>query len=124
MKPGGFFQFSITHPCFDTPYRKNLRGLDGKTYAIEVGDYFKNLNGRVDEWIFGAAPAHLKATYPNFKVPMFNQTLTQWFEAIRKAGFMLEHLHEPYPDDDTVHRYPSLQDAQVVAYFIHFRGRK
>src|SRR5262245_521234 len=25
LKPAGFLQFSIAHPCFDTPYRKNLR---------------------------------------------------------------------------------------------------
>lgn len=124
LKPGGFFQFSITHPCFDTPHRQNLRNPDGKTYAIEVGEYFKNLNGRVDEWIFGAAPAHLKDEYQMFQVPMFNRTLTQWHASIREAGFVLEYLHEPYPDDDTVRRYPSLQDAQVVAYFLHFRCRK
>ncbi|MDQ4126507.1 MAG: class I SAM-dependent methyltransferase, partial [Actinomycetota bacterium] len=23
LRPGGFFQFSISHPCFDTPHRKN-----------------------------------------------------------------------------------------------------
>ena len=39
-QPGGFFQFSITHPCFDTPHRKNLHDETGYTYAIEVGDYF------------------------------------------------------------------------------------
>lgn len=25
LKPGGFLQFSICHPCFDTPHRRNLR---------------------------------------------------------------------------------------------------
>src|SRR5215208_5238509 len=40
LKPGGFFQFSITHPCFDTPHRKNLHDETGYTYAMEVGDYF------------------------------------------------------------------------------------
>ena len=25
LRPGGFLQFSITHPCFDTPHRRNLR---------------------------------------------------------------------------------------------------
>jgi ubiquinone/menaquinone biosynthesis C-methylase UbiE len=40
LKTGGFFQFSITHPCFDTPHRKNLHDETGYTYAIEVGDYF------------------------------------------------------------------------------------
>ena len=25
VRPGGFFQFSISHPCTDTPHRRNLR---------------------------------------------------------------------------------------------------
>jgi ubiquinone/menaquinone biosynthesis C-methylase UbiE len=56
LKPGGFLQFSISHPCFDTPYRRNLRDANGLTYAIEVGDYFRNLAGEVAKWLFGAAP--------------------------------------------------------------------
>jgi ubiquinone/menaquinone biosynthesis C-methylase UbiE len=52
LKPCGFLQFSISHPCFDTPHRRNLRDAHGLTYAIEVGDYFRNLDGEVDEWLF------------------------------------------------------------------------
>ena len=40
LGPGGFFQISITHPCFDTPHRRNIRDESDYTYAIEVGDYF------------------------------------------------------------------------------------
>jgi ubiquinone/menaquinone biosynthesis C-methylase UbiE len=52
LKPCGFLQFAISHPCFDTPHRRNLRDAHGLTYAIEVGDYFRNLDGGVDEWLF------------------------------------------------------------------------
>jgi hypothetical protein len=55
IKPGGFLQFSITHPCFDTPHRRNLRDDDGITYAYEIGDYFRNLHGDIEEWQFSAA---------------------------------------------------------------------
>ena len=34
LKPGGFLQFSISHPCFDLPLRKNLRDAEGRTYAL------------------------------------------------------------------------------------------
>jgi len=51
MRPGGFLQFSITHPCFDTPHRRNLRDENRLTYAIEVGDYFGNLEGEIIEWL-------------------------------------------------------------------------
>ena len=61
LKPGGFLQFSITHPCYDTPHRRNLRDENGIAYAIEVGDYFRNLQGEVTEWLFGAAPPEARA---------------------------------------------------------------
>src|SRR6266478_234147 len=60
LKPGGFLQFSITHPCFDTPHRRNLRDARGHTYAIEVGGYFLGHQGKIDEWLLKAAPAHVK----------------------------------------------------------------
>ena len=96
----------------------------GKTYAIEVGDYFKNKNGDIDEWIFSAAPAHLKHGLRKFKTPKFTRTLTQWMDAIMGAGFVIEQLNEPYPGDETVRQQPRLQDAQLVAYFLHIRCRR
>lgn len=124
LQPGGFLQFSITHPCFATPHRKNLRNLFRKTYAIEVGDYFKKLNGKIEEWIFGAAPAEAKQKFARFRIPLFNRTLSEWMNALIDTGFVIERMGEPYPDDDTVKRHPELQDAQVVAYFMHIRCRK
>jgi len=56
LKPGGFLQFSISHPCFDLPRRKNLRDAEGRTYAFELGGYFQHGDGKVAEWLFSAAP--------------------------------------------------------------------
>lgn len=124
IKPGGFLQFSITHPCYNTPHRKNLRYGNGQTYAIEVGEYFRRLEGRVEEWSFSDAPMHMKSKYPDFKVPLFNYTLSEWVNAIITAGFTLEAVNEPMPSDEVVKEYPALQDAQVVSYFLHFLCRK
>ena len=124
LKPGGFLQFSITHPCFDTPHRRNLRDATGKTYAIEVGDYFRNLEGEVIEWLFGAAPPEATQGLPKFKTPRFTRTFSQWLNLLIETGFLLERVEEPRPDDETVRACPDLQDAQVVAYFLHLRVRK
>jgi len=124
LRPGGFLQFSIEHPCFSTPHRRNLRNDKGLTYAIEVGDYFRNLDGEVSEWIFGAAPAELKQTLPKFKTPRFTRTISQWFNLLIEAGFLLEQVAEPRPSDETVKQCPYIQDAQIVAYFLHIRVRK
>jgi ubiquinone/menaquinone biosynthesis C-methylase UbiE len=124
LKPGGFLQFSITHPCFDTPHRRNLRDAAGRTYAIEVGDYFRRLDGDIIEWLFPAAPEHIRRGLPKFRMPRFTRTVSEWLNLLVAAGFVLERLEEPRPDDETVARCPDLQDAQVVAYFLHVRARK
>jgi SAM-dependent methyltransferase len=124
LKPGGFLQFSICHPCYDTPHRRNLRDENGMTYAIEVGDYFRNLEGEVTEWIFGATPPELREKLPVFKIPRFTRTLGKWLNLLIKAGFRLERIEEPRPSDETVEECPDVQDAQVVAYFLHIRVRK
>ncbi|MCE9583018.1 MAG: methyltransferase domain-containing protein [Planctomycetes bacterium] len=124
LRPGGFLQFSITHPCFDTPYRRNVRGTDGRTYAVEIGDYFKPQNGALAVWSFSAAPAEARAGLRPFKVPRFNRTLSDWLNLLVDAGFAIERAGEPQPDDEAVKKWPSVQDAQVVAYFLHFRVRK
>jgi ubiquinone/menaquinone biosynthesis C-methylase UbiE len=56
IKPGGFFQFSITHPCFATPKWQWQRDETGRKSAILCGDYFMRQNGHIEQWIFGAAP--------------------------------------------------------------------
>jgi ubiquinone/menaquinone biosynthesis C-methylase UbiE len=124
LEPGGFLQFSITHPCFDTRYRRNLRDADGVTYAIEVGDYFNTMEGEVMEWLFGAAPLEARAGLKKFKTPRFTRTLSQWLNLLLGCGFLLERVEEPQPSDETVHACSDLQDAQVVAYFLHIRARK
>jgi ubiquinone/menaquinone biosynthesis C-methylase UbiE len=124
LKPGGFLQFSICHPCFETPHRRNLRDETRRTYAIEVGDYFRNLEGDVTEWLFKAAPPHAKQGLPKFQTPRFTRTLSQWLNLLTDTGFRLERVAEPRPSDETVRACPAVQDAQVVAYFLHVRVRK
>ncbi|MFI5337125.1 MAG: class I SAM-dependent methyltransferase [Opitutales bacterium] len=124
LRPGGFLQFSILHPCFNPPHRRNCRDDDRVTYAIEVGDYFVDARGRIDEWIFGPAPEAMRDRLPKFKVPRFHRPLSQWLNLLIGAGFALERVAEPCPTEESVREYPTLQAAQVAAYFLHVRVRK
>ena len=124
LKPGGFLQFSIAHPCFDTPHRRNLRDANHRTYAIEVGDYFAGSDGTIDEWLFKAAPSKAKQGLRKFRIPRFRRTLSYWLDLLIRTDFQLEQVAEPQPSDETVAAYPGLQDAQVVSYFLHLRVRK
>ena len=124
IKPGGFLQFSISHPCFDTPHRRNLRDANQRTYAIEVGDYFRGREGEIDEWLFKAAPPEVKHGLRKFRIPRFSRTLSQWLTLVIESGFLFEYIEEPRPDDETIAACPELQEAQVVSYFLHLRVRK
>jgi SAM-dependent methyltransferase len=124
LRPGGFLQFSIAHPCFDTPHRRHVRDESGRVYALEIGDYFRTLDGDISEWIFSAAPSHVTEGLPKFKIPRFTRTLSQWLNLLIDTGFVIERTGEPRPSDDAVRAYPNLQDAQIVACFLHIRVRK
>ncbi|MCX6094143.1 MAG: class I SAM-dependent methyltransferase [Candidatus Bipolaricaulota bacterium] len=124
LKPGGFFQFSIMHPCYDTPHRKNLRDPEGRTYAYEVGGYFEKLEGKVEEWTFSAAPEEVRESVATFRVPRFTRTLSQWLNLLIETGFRIERVEEPCPSEAVVEQCPQVQDAQVVPYFLHVRVHK
>lgn len=123
MKPGGFLQFSISHPAFDLPHRRNLRDESGRTYAFEVAGYFEEKT-EVLEWIFGAAPAELKRALSPFRITVFRKTLAHWINDLITCGFAIECIDEPRPSDDIVADCAHLQDAQVLPYFMLIRARK
>lgn len=124
LTPGGFFQFSISHPCSDTPHRRNLRDGNGKTYALELGKYFDAPADRVDEWLFGAAPREVKQGLRPFRLLHIFHTLSEWLNALSTAGFVLERVEEPRASDEAVRACPHVQDTQVMPYFLHLRVRK
>ncbi len=124
LKPGGFLQFSITHPCFETPHRRTLRDEKGRAYAREVGNYFRNLRGEVIEILFGSVPREIRERLPKFKVPRYTRTISQWLNLVMEKGFILERIEEPQPSDEIVRQHPRLQSAQVIASFLHVRARK
>ncbi len=124
LKPGGFFQFSIEHPCFKPPHLKKLRNAAGQTYAVEVGKYFSGNDGEIEQWIFGNTPLALQQKTEPFQIPRFHRTLSFWINSIKQAGFTIEEVNEPYPSEKMIKENPSLQSAGVVGYFLQIRCRK
>lgn len=124
IKQGGFFQFSITHPCFWTSSWEWIRDESGKRTALKCGDYFAEQNGDIERWIFGATPAELKAKLLPFKIPRFTRPLSKWLNMLIKTGFILEQFDEPRADKQTLQQHPELADTNIVAYFLIIRCRK
>ncbi len=124
LKPGGFFQFSILHPCFLTPHRRSVRDAEGKTYAVEVGDYFNQSTERVEEWIFSNAPPELKQQYPKFQTAYFQHTLSEWLNLLIHTGLIIKQLAEPKASDAAISQYPKLQDTHIVPDFLIIQCQK
>jgi len=124
VKPGGFLQFSILHPCFAPPNRKILRDADGNVTGLLITEYFSDPAGAVEVWRFGAAPEHEKAASEPFRVPVFHKTLSEWVAFIVSAGLVIEHMAEPRTDMATAERQPYLADTLMAPLFLHIRARK
>lgn len=121
LRRGGFFQFSILHPCFAPPHRKVLREENGDVRAIEVAGYFDRIDGLVETWCFSNLPPEERAELEPFKVPRFHRTLSEWVEMIVQAGLVIQKLGEPSASPDVARQFPMLADTRLAGLFLHIR---
>ena len=124
LKPAGFLQFSITHPCFDLPHRKKVYDDAGRIIAIELAGYFDHQDGKIERWIFGAAPEEARAGLPLFQTPRFNRTLSQWINLLADAGFVIERAAETCASAELIRERPGMMDARVLPHALIMRARK
>jgi SAM-dependent methyltransferase len=124
LRPGGFFQFSILHPCFAPPYRKVLREPDGTVRAIEVARYFDCVDGEVETWSFSSAPREVRENSAPFQVPRFHRTLSSWVDITVQSGLVIEKIGEPSVGDEQLRRFPDLADTRVAPLSMLVRARK
>lgn len=124
IRPGGFFQFSIVHPCFAPPHRRVVRDVRGQVQSIEVGRYFEPTNGSVNEWTFSGLPGKLRKRAEPFRTPMFHRTLSSWVDLICAAGLIIEKLGEPTASAEQAVAEPVVADTRVAPLFLHLRVRK
>ena len=124
LRPGGFLQFSILHPCFVPPHRRVLREADGTTRAIEVARYFEATDGRVDRWWFETVPQRERERVSPFQTPRFHRTLSNWIAIIREAALVIETFGEPRASAELAKAEPVLEDTRVAPLFLHIRAIK
>lgn len=124
LRPGGFLQFSILHPCFVPPTRRNIRDESGAPVAVEVADYFDETDGYVERWMFSQIPAPERDALTEFSVPRFHRTLTSWVSMVVGAGLTIEAFGEPTASPEVALAEPVVADTRVAPIFLHIRARK
>jgi SAM-dependent methyltransferase len=124
IKPGGFLQFSISHPCTDTVRRRWVTGDDGERTGLEIDGYFDSPQGDVGHWCFGHATEAERESFGEFAIPRFHLTLSGWLNLLIDHGFRLERLAEPRADSEALARHPDLAWTRRVPFFLILRCRR
>ena len=120
LGPGGLLAFSITHPCFLTRGAKWLRDERGVKLGWMVANYFDPA-GWVERWRFTDAPGDA----PEFTVPCFGRTLSNYVNTLIAAGYALERIEEPRPSEEYCQAHPSQRGWRDHAgLFLYFRATK
>jgi len=124
LKPGGFLQFSICHPCFLTQDSRWVEDESGKRIGWMISNYFQPIYNEIEEWTFTGAPATLQGIYPKFRVPRFERTLESWLNLVITSGFVLECFDEPHPEGDALKEFPHHAFPPTVPFSLLIRCRK
>jgi len=122
LRLDGELIFSMIHPCFSTKGYGWIPDEQGNCIKLTVSDYFDD-QPRVEHWRFskGGAP---KDVMP-FAVPRFPKTLSEYFNALIQAGFVLKQIEEPRPSEEVCKQHPWLQRwRDHAAAFLYVRAAK
>ncbi len=120
LKPNGFLQFSITHPCFNEFIGEWVENNQGDRCGFLVKRYFFESKGEVHEW----QHFHASSDIAPFQTPRFVKPLSTWFNFLIKAGFLIEKVYEPYADEKAIAKYPVLASTRMAAHSLMIRTRK
>lgn len=104
LRPGGWFVFAITHPCFQTPRARWARMEDG-AITRQVGDYFN------ERFWYAENSSGVRG-----QVGEYHRTLSTYLNTLIAAGLRLDRLEEPAATGPTADREP--ENASVPSLLL------
>lgn len=123
LRPGGFFQFSISHPCFQTIESGWIRNEDGSKDRWWIKDYFRRGTGESCHWCFSALPEEKRDRYEPFNTPLFHRPLSEWLNILLDAGFTLERFCEPQATPELLEQHPNMVSCSIITFSLIIRCR-
>lgn len=102
-RPGGWFVFSIIHPCFLTPGSPRWVREGERIVGMEVRDYFEEGHWRKDtpEGVRGRVGSH-------------HRTLSSYLNALSNAGLALEQCEEPRATEEIANHLPGYKEVPGI----------
>jgi len=122
LRPGGDFYFSITHPCFMTPGFGWTAFQDDPDIKLTISEYFSKKQW-LEQWRFSQLPK--SEDVPEFVVPSFGRTLSDYINPLLNSGFILKEIMEPRPSAELCRQNPFLAKwRKTAAIFLYVHCRK
>jgi ubiquinone/menaquinone biosynthesis C-methylase UbiE len=122
LRPGGFLQFSITHPVNTTPIRSWVDDDHGVRTALAIADYF--VEGPITtSWTFKVA-GEMQMGHAPFTITAARRTVSSWMNMVIDAGLTIERVVEPVASETTASLHPEVADTRIVPFFLIVRARR
>ena len=104
LKPGGWFVFAITHPCFETPH---AQWVDLPDPEHPLG---KIVTGYFDERLWSSSNSHGVRS----RVGDEHRMLSTYLNTLSAAGFVLDRAVEPVPSARQAEHAPGSQEIPTL----------
>lgn len=103
LAPGGWFVFSIVHPCYLTPGSPRWVWEEGMVVGMEVREYFEEGYWRKEtpEGVRGRVGSH-------------HRTLSSYVNALSEAGLAVEKLKEPRATEKIASYLPGYKEVPGI----------
>ncbi len=128
LRPDGWLQFAITHPCMDSPICKKYFDDEGQEVGRIVGNYFclqpLSDQQKVSRWFWYQAPPCEKAKARPFQIPRFYRTVSEYVNTLIDTGLVLTRMHEPYASDEAIAACPDVADTRIWSYLLILQARR
>jgi 2-polyprenyl-3-methyl-5-hydroxy-6-metoxy-1,4-benzoquinol methylase len=111
LRPGGRFVFSVSHPLNTAAVAWELPDIDVRHRGAMIVDRYFEEGPRVTQWT-------MKRLKRPFATPYWHRTFESWFSLLRRSGFEVDSLTEPYATEADVDSNPLLAGTRRVPFFL------
>ena len=118
LKKGGRFVFAVPHPCFEKrmdgdkvisgwEHKKKTKDKSDKGAPFLKVDRYFDTCGYTIAW-------NMKRLTHHFETTSFHRTLSDYADALYKAGLMISRLKEPKPTKRGLAKHPGLKKVLKI----------
>lgn len=110
LKAGGMFAFSVTHPAWDLfTYAQQQAGIEPRKVK-GLGGYFRRGHSKFIMSTDDRSSGHTKQRDKKFEVEHYQRPVSDYFTAVKHAGFSIEKFVEPELTKEILEAAPRFND--------------